>query len=111
MKIFWLHDQAYPLHWQVFKNSLLTLLLMPTITLGYEFIQQFQMADQIVVYFYALSFATAAFILVFYQALQTLNLDCDFMPSRTGQSLLSLYQHVPLLCLTGIMVYFSLYLF
>ena len=111
MKIFWLHDQLDQLHWQVLKNSLLTLLLLPLINLGYQFIQQFHMADQIVVYFYALSFATVAFILAFYSALKTLHLDLTLATSRLGQYMLYGYRHLPMLCLAGILIYFSLYLF
>ena len=111
MKIFWLHDQLDQLHWQVLKNSLLTLLLLPLINLGDDFIQQFHKADQIVVYFYALSFATVAFILAFYSALKTLHLGLTLATSRLGQYMLYCYPHLPMLCLAGIMIYFSLYLF
>lgn len=111
MKYFWLNHQAYQLHWQVLKNSLLTLLLLPLINLGYQFIQQFHMAEQIVVYFYALSFATVAFVLAFYGALKTLHTGLTLATSQLGQYLLYMYRHLPMLCLAGIMVYFSLYLF
>lgn len=111
MKIFWLHDQIDQLHQQVFKNSLLILLLLPLVNQGYSFIQQFHMADQIVVYFYAISFATAAFILAFYGALRTLHVQLSTTSSRLGHYLLKGYRHVPMLCLTGNTVYFSLYLF
>lgn len=111
MKYFWFDRQIDPLHGQVFKNTLLILLLLPLVNLGYSLIQQFHMADQIVVYFYAISFATAAFILAFYGALKTLHIQFSTTSSRWGHYLLNGYRHVPMLCLTGNTVYFSLYLF
>lgn len=111
MKYIWLHHPVDQLHWQVLKNSLLSLLLLPLVNLGHNFIQQFHRAEQIVVYFYALNFAIVAFILVFYGALKTLNLHLKLASNRVESYLLSAYRHLPMLCLTGIIIYFSLYLF
>lgn len=111
MKIFWLHDQLDQLHWQVLKNSLLTLLLLPLVNIGHDFIQQFHRADQIVVYFYALSFAIVAFILAFYGALKTLHTGLTLANNQLEHYILYGYRHLPMLCLAGILIYFSLYLF
>lgn len=111
MNILGLNDPLMHLHSTVLGHSGCVLGLLPIMYLAQQWLPQFQHTDQIVVYFYAFSLMLAAIILAFYVALSTLNcpalIALQAIPVHWHRAVRA-YVHLPLLCLSGLMIYFSL---
>lgn len=100
-------DSIQHLHWQIIKSVLSSLLLIPILSFSHDLWHYSQKSEQIFIIFFALTLFGTSLMLTFIQALQLNYRKLDTHIERKYHRWIELYQSVPLLFFTGLIIAFS----
>lgn len=100
-------DGIQHLHWQIIKSVLSSLLLIPILSFSHDLWHYSQDSEQIFIIFFALTLFGTSLMLTFIQALQLNYQKLDTHIERKYHRWIELYQSVPLLFFTGLIIAFS----